>query len=54
MNAYDHAVNLICNPGDTVILPNPCYKLFKGYNNSIKIKTMSYEINPKTLKGDVN
>jgi aspartate/methionine/tyrosine aminotransferase len=44
MNAYDHAINFIFNPGETVILPNPCYKLFMNFNNSLGLKNMFYNI----------
>jgi aspartate/methionine/tyrosine aminotransferase len=38
MNAYDHAINFICNPGETVILPNPCYKLYMNFNIAFGLK----------------
>lgn len=44
MNAYDHAINFICNPGETVILPNPCYMLFHNFNTAIGLKNMFYNI----------
>jgi len=44
MNAYDHAINFICNPGETVILPNPCYKLFMNFNIGFGLKNMFYNI----------
>ena len=44
MNGYDHAINFVCNPGETVILPNPCYKLYINFNIAFGLKNMFYEI----------
>lgn len=44
MNAYDHAINFICNPGETVILPNPCYKLFPNFNTAFGLKSIFYNV----------
>jgi len=44
MNAYDNAISLICNPGETVILPNPCYKLYMNFNHAYGLKNIFYDI----------
>lgn len=44
MNAYDHAINFIFNIGETVILPNPCYKLYMNFNSAFGLKNMFYNI----------
>ena len=54
MNAYDHSVNFICNPGETVILPNPCYKLYPRFNTAFGLKNMFYNIDVHKLTVNVN
>jgi len=53
MNAYDHAINFICNPGEIVILPSPCYKLFINYNTAFGLKNLFYDIDVNKWTVDV-
>lgn len=43
-NAYEHAINLITNPGDSILLPNPCYPFYINLNNSIKLENIFYDV----------
>jgi aspartate/methionine/tyrosine aminotransferase len=44
-NCYDHAMNLICNSGDSILVPNPCYPLFLNYNEGNKLENLYYNLN---------
>ncbi len=60
MNSYDHVASLICKPGDSIVIPNPCYPLYKRYNESNEIKSLEYnyygieEGNPSEINVKIN
>jgi len=42
MSGYDHIISLICETGDSVILPSPCYPLYEIYNKSCGVENIFY------------
>ncbi len=54
MNAYNLAINFIYNPGEIIILPSPCYKLFINCNTAFGLKNLFYNIDLKKFTIDVN
>jgi aspartate/methionine/tyrosine aminotransferase len=43
MNAYDHMISLICETGESILMPSPCYPLYINYNTSRGIENIFYE-----------
>jgi aspartate/methionine/tyrosine aminotransferase len=43
INAYDHVISLITESGDSVLLPNPCYPIYKRYNLANSVENLFYE-----------
>ena len=54
IRCYAEVINFICEKYETVIIPNPCYKLAINCNYSYGIKSMIYNINPLTYNIDVS
>jgi aspartate/methionine/tyrosine aminotransferase len=47
VNAYDHVISLINSPGESALVPNPCYPLFIDYNVSYGVKNIFYNSKDK-------
>jgi aspartate/methionine/tyrosine aminotransferase len=50
-NCYDHVVNFITNPGESILVPNPCYPLFHLYNTAQGLNNVfyDYDLNKHTI-----
>jgi aspartate/methionine/tyrosine aminotransferase len=42
VSAYDHVISVINGPGDTALLPNPCFPFFIAFNKSYGLKNGFY------------
>jgi aspartate/methionine/tyrosine aminotransferase len=43
INGYDHAVNVISNPGDSILMPNPCYPFYLNFNKCANLENVFYQ-----------
>jgi hypothetical protein len=48
-NSYDHMITLIHNPGDSILVPNPCYPLYLAYNTISDLENIFYDVNEKEI-----
>lgn len=56
-NCYEHAVSLIFNPGESILVPNPCYPIYLNFNKANNVENIFYNfenLTDKNLKINVN
>jgi aspartate/methionine/tyrosine aminotransferase len=47
VSAYDHVISLIYSPGESALMPNPCYPYFLDYNIAYGVKNIFYNSKDK-------
>jgi aspartate/methionine/tyrosine aminotransferase len=52
-NCYDHVMTFISSPGESVLMPNPCYPLFRYYNTVNGLNNIYYKDDPNDSAIDV-
>ena len=49
INTYEHVVNFVNNPGDSVLVPNPCNPFIINFNISYGLNNITYDCMKGTI-----